>query len=96
MRINEIKRPWIKTTSGNHRHDNRNDRGFNYQSSVWRNTRNAFIAANPYCECGEKATVADHKIRIKDGGDPYNWSNLQALCSSCHNRKDANSGKLKS
>lgn len=96
MEIKQLKRPWIKGT-GTHRHDNRNDREFNYQSSVWRNTRNAFIAANPYCiECGEKATVADHKVRIKEGGDPYNWSNLSPMCSKCHNKKDNNAGKRKS
>lgn len=93
MEIKSIRRPWQKNTSASHRHDNRNDRGFNYQSSVWRNTRNAFIAANPHCKCGQKATVADHRVRIKDGGDPYAWSNLTPMCQSCHNKKDNNAGK---
>jgi 5-methylcytosine-specific restriction endonuclease McrA len=88
MEIKSIKRYWIKETS--HRHDCRNDREFNYQSKSWRSTRNAFIAANPRCSCGEPATVADHIVRIKDGGDPYNWSNLQPMCKACHNKKDNN------
>lgn len=84
----------IRKLSG-HRHNHRKDRGFNYQSSAWRATRNAFIAAHPYCECGAKATVADHHTRIKDGGDPYAWSNLRPKCANCHNKKDNNTGKRK-
>lgn len=77
-----------------HGHNNRNgDRSF-YQSPEWRKTRNAFIALNPRCvECGAIATVADHKIRVKDNGAKLDWSNLQALCASCHNKKDNNAGK---
>lgn len=94
MVIKEAKRPWIKNTSGSHRHDNRNDREFNYQSSAWRNTSKAFLTANPVCFlCGKPSKISDHKVRIKDGGDPYNWANLQPMCSKCHNRKDNNTGK---
>ena len=77
-------------------HDRRKgDRSF-YQTSAWRNTRNAFMAAHPYCiECGKPANVADHKIRIADGGSELDWSNLQPMCSSCHNKKDNNAGKRK-
>jgi 5-methylcytosine-specific restriction endonuclease McrA len=77
-------------------HNRRNgDRSF-YQSSAWTKTRNAFIAANPKCiQCGKPANVADHKVRIKDGGSALDWSNLQAMCSSCHNKKDNNAGKRK-
>lgn len=91
MVIKETKRPWIKNTSG---HGARyGDRSF-YQSSAWRKTRNAFIAANPNCvECGKPATVADHKIRVAEGGDKLNWSNLQPMCAKCHNKKDNNAGK---
>lgn len=77
-----------------HRHNHRNgDRSF-YQSKAWRDTRNAFIAANPRCcECGEPATVADHKTRIAEGGDKLAWSNLQPMCQKCHNKKDNNAGR---
>lgn len=82
----------IKSIKGEttHRHNYRNDRGFDYQSKLWRNTRNAFIKANPKCECGAPATVADHKVRIKDGGEPYNWTNLSPKCKKCHDSKDNN------
>lgn len=96
MIIKEANRPWIKNT-GTHRHNNRNDRGFNYQSKQWTQTRNAFIAANPLCvQCGAKATVCDHFVRIKDSGDPYDWSNLRAMCAACHNKKDNNASKKRS
>lgn len=91
MQIKSVKRPWIKEES--HRHSHRNDRGFNYQSKAWTTTRNAFIKANPVCKCGKPANVADHRVRVKENGDPYAWSNLQALCSSCHNKKDNNASK---
>lgn len=83
----------IRVKSESHRHNHRNDRGFNYQSRAWTSTRNAFIAANPKCSCGAPATVADHRTRIRDGGDPYNWDNLQPMCAKCHNKKDNNTGK---
>jgi 5-methylcytosine-specific restriction protein A len=77
-------------------HDRRNgDRSF-YQSSAWRKTRNAFMAVHPNCiECGKPASVADHKIRVKDGGSALDWGNLQPMCASCHNKKDNNAGKKK-
>ena len=83
----------IRQGNKSHRHNHRNDRGFNYQSKQWRTTRNAFIAAHPYCSCGAKATVADHKIRVKSNGDPYDWNNLQPMCQKCHNKKDNNATK---
>lgn len=87
MMITDIRNPKP------HRHNIRKDRGFDYQSPQWRTTRNAFIAANHMCKCGAKATVADHKVRIKDGGDPYAWSNLQPKCQKCHDSKDNNAGR---
>jgi len=90
MEIKSISRPWVKKSSHGARY---NITGF-YQSKAWRNTRNAFIAANPKCiECGQKATVADHKVRVNDGGAELDWSNLQPMCAKCHNKKDNNAGK---
>lgn len=92
MKINSIKRPWNDNESHRHNH-RRGDRSF-YQSKAWKNTRDAFIRANPKCiGCGGVANVADHRVRIKDGGDPIAWSNLQAMCSKCHNSKDNNAGR---
>jgi 5-methylcytosine-specific restriction endonuclease McrA len=89
MEINSIKRPWIKNTS----YGNRTKEAF-YQTSAWTKCRNAFIQAHPKCVgCGQKATVADHKIRVKDGGAKLDWSNLQAMCAKCHNKKDNNASR---
>ncbi len=35
------------------------------------------------------ASVVDHVVPIKDGGERFDAANLQALCVSCHNRKTA-------
>lgn len=78
-----------------YRHNIRNGDNSFYQSTAWKKTRNAFIAANPYCvECQKegkkvKATVADHLKQVILDGDKHNWSNLQPLCSSHHNSRSA-------
>jgi 5-methylcytosine-specific restriction protein A len=36
-----------------------------------------------------QATVVDHVLPIKDGGERFESCNLQSLCVSCHNRKTA-------
>ena len=64
-----------------------------YQSKRWRNHRKLFLQLHPLCvECEKKgiirpAKVVDHIVRINDGGDPFDYSNLQPMCSSCHNKK---------
>ena len=66
-----------------------------YDSPRWKELRDEKLAAYPYCEeCHKKgkrsyATIVDHIIAIKDGGDPWDWHNLRSLCDSCHNRKSA-------
>ena len=66
-----------------------------YQSAAWRVVRAAFLRAHPLCRecasCGLKvaARVVDHVLPLKDGGERFDWINLQALCVSCHNRKTA-------
>lgn len=88
MKIESIKRPWVKDEG--HRHNHRGDRSF-YQTASWRNTRNAFMKQHPNCvECGKTAHVCDHKVRIAEGGSELDWNNLQAMCHSCHNKKDNN------
>lgn len=93
MKIEEVRRPWQKNET--HRHNHRNgDRSF-YQSAAWRKTRDAFIAANPYCvDCQKegkkvKSTVADHLKQVILDGEKHDWNNLQALCSSHHNARSA-------
>lgn len=61
-------------------------RGYTYQ---WQQTRARFLAAHPHCErCGQPATDVDHILAMAKGG-PTEWSNLQALCHSCHAVKTA-------
>ena len=70
------------------------ERGF-YQSAAWRAVRAAFLNDHPLCtHCVARgrvvaAVVADHVVPLKDGGARFDWTNLQGLCVSCHNRKTA-------
>lgn len=66
-----------------------------YRSTQWRTVRAAFLRQHPVCvACQDRghlvaAVVADHIKPIKDGGERFDWANLQGLCISCHNRKTA-------
>lgn len=52
----------------------------------WQAIRAEFLAHNRYCaECGQRATQVHHIISLRVGGT-HDWSNLQALCHSCHSR----------
>jgi len=60
-----------------------------YNSSRWRNEREAYLKENPICvSCGETATVVDH-IKAHRGDEELFWdrSNYQSLCVDCHNKK---------
>lgn len=61
-----------------------------YTSTRWRKLRAAKLQEDPFCElCLPKigaATIVHHKHEVKQGGDPYEWSNLQSVCASCHRR----------
>lgn len=64
-----------------------------YSSSKWKRLRNRFIANNPLCVHCERiglirpATVVDHIVEIRDGGDVWNTDNYQSLCRDCHQIK---------
>jgi 5-methylcytosine-specific restriction protein A len=64
-----------------------------YQSHKWRKHRKLFLQEFPLCrECQNNgkivpAVVVDHITPINQGGDKFNYDNLQPLCSSCHNKK---------
>lgn len=61
-----------------------------YWSVMWRKLRAAFLKQHPVCAaCGWQANVVDHIRPVTQGGGFYDVSNLQPLCTSCHNRKSA-------
>ena len=55
----------------------------------WANIRKLFLAQHPLCEmcqangCTTPATEVHHKVPLANGGT-HDWSNLAALCKSCH------------
>jgi 5-methylcytosine-specific restriction enzyme A len=50
----------------------------------WQAKRAAYLRAHPRCvQCGAPATEAHH-VRPKRAGGTDEWSNLRALCKSCH------------
>lgn len=58
----------------------------------WRVTREEFLAAHPHCQrCRAPSTVPHHIVRKRDGGSDI-WSNLMALCDSCHSQLHAETG----
>ena len=64
-----------------------------YNSRTWRKVSQSFLMSNPVCVmCGKPAQHSDHIVAIKNGGDRYSFSNLQALCISCHNIKELEAG----
>lgn len=66
---------------------------FDYNSYRWRKDRRLHLQSYPLCaECARAgrvvaATVSDHVKPIRQGGDPWCWSNRQALCVTCHASK---------
>ena len=64
-----------------------------YHSYKWKKLRQAYAEKNPLCEhclrydIYERVAVVDHVFEILDGGEPFDYNNLQSLCRSCHSRK---------
>lgn len=56
----------------------------------WALKSKMFLRAHPDCErCGEKAVLAHHIIRKRDGGSDDD-DNLEALCNACHEAEHVN------
>ena len=54
---------------------------------LWRRARQkALLTAGFRCEQCRRAGRHEvhHRTALKDGGDPYEQSNLQVLCRDCH------------
>ena len=69
-----------------------------YKSPAWLLIKKRQLERQPFCEeClkngqRKKATMVDHIVPIKQGGDKFSFSNLQSLCWACHSRKSAQEG----
>jgi 5-methylcytosine-specific restriction protein A len=58
--------------------------------SKWSQTRRAFLTVHPFCECGARATEADHDDGLGPlGPRGHDWENLTARCKSCHSKRTA-------
>lgn len=92
-----IRRPWESKSEYKKGTFSNNEYVHLYHTSAWRKLSKAHLAAFPLCQCDEckKMIVAkpahhtDHIKAVKDGGDFWDWNNLQSLNLDCHNRKSA-------
>ena len=70
-----------------------------YSSTCWRKRRYGYLAKFPLCKmCLDKGRTTagkyvDHITPIRQGGDKFDYSNLQTLCTSCHASKSSKDGK---
>ncbi|SFM16718.1 HNH endonuclease [Shimia aestuarii] len=63
-----------------------------YGSDKWKRLSAQLRRDHPYCrQCGKTSMQTtlqvDHIVPLRDGGDPFDRSNLQVLCIPCHNTK---------
>ena len=71
-----------------------------YHTTTWRKCRMAYLQRNPLCaECKRKGeitpgTVVDHITPIRLGGAELEETNLQTLCTKCHNSKSGQESRL--
>ena len=87
----KVNRSWVPERTPFDRERKADD--FDYNCRAWRNTRKRKLEKNPLCEQCEAqgivtpATVVDHIIRVKDGGNGFDEANLQSLCKPHHDSK---------
>jgi len=66
-----------------------------YNSKAWRRVRKQGLEREPWCvNCLKDgiytpAKVRDHIRQVMKGGDFFDPSNHQSLCTRCHNQKSA-------
>jgi 5-methylcytosine-specific restriction protein A len=76
--------------------ENAHARGYD---RTWRKVRLAFLREHPLCafmnhphaghECEKAASVVDHIVPLPHG-PRLDWSNLRAVCTTCHAKLTAN------
>ena len=67
-----------------------------YDSSRWKQLSLQVRREQPTCEvpgCGKPSRATDHIKPVRQGGDMWARSNLQALCWGHHQGKSAQEGK---
>ena len=58
-----------------------------YATKAWRYVRREVIRRAGYrcSECGGRHNLeVHHKVRLADGGDPFDDTNLVCVCRDCH------------
>lgn len=66
-----------------------------YWSNAWRKLRGNYLKKYPICKvCGKLANVVDHITPVRLGGSFWDTSNMQPLCTSCHNSKSGKEARL--
>ncbi|MEL7226889.1 MAG: HNH endonuclease signature motif containing protein [Cyanobacteria bacterium J06576_12] len=66
-----------------------------HKTAKWRRASERQRRLKPLCEVcsAQRLTVpadhADHVIRLRDDGAPYDPNNIMSLCASCHGAKSA-------
>jgi len=64
-----------------------------YHTDEWRKARSMALAIGGFCcaACGRRGCLlyVDHIVELRDGGAPYEQSNLRPLCGACHSSKTA-------
>lgn len=57
-----------------------------YHSGNWQRIRETRLIENPICErCDQKVANTVHHIEpVEEGGDFWDYDNIQALCRDCH------------
>ena len=69
------------------------DTGSFYRTAAWKAKRKSYLEDHPFCVmCGRPASIVDHVVPIRQGGEPLDDDNLQSLCWSCHSRKSIKDG----
>jgi 5-methylcytosine-specific restriction protein A len=87
----KVNRPWVQQRKPFERERTADD--FDYNGRKWRKLRASFLSKHPLCVMCESegrataATVVDHKVQVKLGGEGYDEDNLQSLCKKHHDSK---------
>ena len=76
---------------------NKEDYNF-YNSRTWRKFSKDYKRLHPVCElqdCTQPSYYTDHIRPISEGGDKFDYNNLQALCKKCNASKTGGQSKKK-